>query len=1155
MRSAIGCLESVLLAQDSAAWALPQSQPSPRQAVPAILGLAVDQRPKVRKRAQEALTSILKNPPPGPALDHPAAELCAVAAQNNLKNAVDAVQQVRRRKGRPDDSHDPAIIHALQMTKAVATASSGWPSKKMEPLCELLLSISRSRNNYLVMSAFEIFEVIFEGMLDEMSASKLPRLLDSIVELKPAQNDSQLLPPWIAVVSRGYGTAAEVEPGDTFAKLPELFDLISAFLTVSSHNIRVSASECLISFFANCISDSVISDPSVYEEKILEQLSDRALGLLSVKYQTAWMEVFTVLSALFDALRWRGDPYLLPLVKSVGELRGDDGFQGKKEADEVLGRAIRNLGPGAVLSVLPHNLLGPRLSQPGRAWLLPLLRDHVANANLAHFKSDLIPLSEAMFQRVLNHGSADKTMDIKIFETIVHQVWATFPGYCDLPLDLQSTIDQSFAELISNLLYQQTHLRVDLCRGLQNLVESNQALLASALSDDVLQLKRRMTHSDAEASISHLAALANNLLAVLFNVYTQTLPQSRSYILQCIDAYLSITPESDLTSTFNRVSQMLEAELPKPSAPTTKQPQQEQSRSKMPPTSHTLLDLVIALSVHLPRSTLGSLFTLANHILTNPAILKSDPQLVKKAYKLIPRLASSLTGAEALQARNSELRQLILDTASTTPVPARRDRLLAIHTLIDFLPLSELHFVPSIISEIVLACKDSNEKARNAGFDLLIAAANKIINAGEEGAIMRNSLVPSMPEGTVDVSASVSEVFGMVSAGLAGVAPHVVAASITALSRLLYEFHEIVGHKEKEEVVDTVVMFLESKNREIVRSVLGFVKVIVVVLEEDLLDSRMQGVVQGCMVWSKENKGRLRQKVRGILERCLRKWSNGVVESWVGGEDRKMVVNIRKRKERSRRNKKDGTDDESEDEDMTERRYDNEFDEAIYGSDDDDSEIMGSDGDEGDTMSGVSFKQTKGKGSRQQYIRQDDEDDEPLDLLDPRSMANISSKKPGHLTDSRNRKARAKTNEDGKLVFGDSDDVDSLMANGDAGKKEGDAVNSYLDAVSGPDAVKKGQKGRLKVKSGNQKRTASNADEMDLDIGDAREIAKTRAHKMQGSASSAGSDKSRDPKQARRGLGVEKQRSSSQWQKQKFRGGKGVGKKGVQSSRARHGRR
>jgi ribosomal RNA-processing protein 12 len=63
LRSSIGCLESLLLAQDARAWELPQSQISPRRAVAGLLTIAVDQRPKVRKRAQEALAKVLSNPP------------------------------------------------------------------------------------------------------------------------------------------------------------------------------------------------------------------------------------------------------------------------------------------------------------------------------------------------------------------------------------------------------------------------------------------------------------------------------------------------------------------------------------------------------------------------------------------------------------------------------------------------------------------------------------------------------------------------------------------------------------------------------------------------------------------------------------------------------------------------------------------------------------------------------------------------------------------------------------------------------------------------------------------------------------------------------------------------------------------------------------
>ena len=1165
LRSAIGCLESLLMAQDSAAWNLPQTQTSPRQAVPVFLTLAIDPRPKIRKRAQEALTKILKNPPPGPAIDHPAAELCAVAAQNNLKNAVELSQQARKQKGRPADGHEPAVIHALQLTKTIAVASGGWPSKKIESLCELLLSISQSRNDYLVLSAFEVFEVIFEGMQDEVSSSKLPRLLEAIVDLKPPQTDSQLLPAWIAILSRGYGTSAVVEPEETFAKVPELFDLVAAFLTSPSHNIRVSASECLISFFANCIPSSVISEPSVYDEKMLEQISKKALDLLSVKYQTAWMQVFSTLSALFEALRWRGDPFLLPIVKAIGELRTNEGFQGKKEADEVLGHAMRSLGPEAVLGVLPHNLIKPEPDRPGRAWLLPLLRDYVSNTNLSHFRSDLVPLSEAMYQRIINHGSAEKTMDIKVFETVVQQVWATLPGYCDLPLDLQTSFDQGLAEMLSNLLYQQMDLRVDLCRGLQNLVESNQALLASDLSDEVLEVERRMKHSDAEKNIQHLAQFAGNLLAVLFNVYSQTLPQSRVYILQCINSYLSITPEKDLVETFERVSTMLLDALPKADGPPPEKAQAESPGNKLPPTSHTLLDLVIALSVHLPRSTFASLFAISAGILTNPAILRSDPQLIKKAYKLIPRLSTSPTGAEALKKRNTELQQLILRTSETTPVPARRDRILAIETVVTFLPLTDLHFIPSILSEVVLACKDSNEKARTAGFNLLITVTNKVSDpTNPPETRIRNHLVPHMPDNSPDAPATLEEVFTMVSAGLAGVAPHMVAASIIALSRLLFEYHSQLSDKTKEELVDTVSMFLQSNNREIVRAVLGFVKVMIVVLPVQMLEPRMPSIMPGLMVWSKENKGRLRAKVKGLLDRSLRKFDSCKVESWVGGEDRKMVVNIRKRRERAKRKKTGDNEDEDTEEEMKTKKYDNEFDEAVYGSDDDDSEIEGSadEDDNDDTMTGVSIKKSSSSNkSNAQYIRQQEEEDEPLDLLDPRSMANITTKKLGRLRDSdlnNRKKTKARVNEDGKLIFGGQHDTeddgnDTAMSNPE---NQDRSISAYLDAVSGADAVRRGQKGRLKMKSGMQKKSkleskGQEKDEMDLDVEEARQIARKI---MQGGSGPRGGRRggNKNQRQERKGLGVEKRKDEPM--RQKFRGGNGVAKRGGGGGRGGRGR-
>ncbi|KAL1966070.1 hypothetical protein VTN77DRAFT_4818 [Rasamsonia byssochlamydoides] len=1138
LRPSIGCLESLLLAQDAAAWALPQTQIGPRRATAGLLSLAVDHRPKVRKRAQEALVKVLKNPPPSPSLDHPAADMCAETALRTLHDSVTAAGKIKKgRQNRHEDRHEPAIIHALHLVKAIASASGGWPSKKIEPLCELLMNVSRSSNEYITMAAFEVFEVIFEGMADDFSSAKLPRLLEAIQDLRPAQNDSQLLPPWIAVLSRGYDVSAQINPQETFEKLPELFEMVSSFLASPSQNIRISASECLISFLANCVPDSVILEPSVYDEKTLEKLAKNAADLLSVKYQAAWVEVFKVCAAMFDSFKWRSSPYLTNIVKTIGELRGNETFHGKKEADQVLGRAVYAMGPAAVLEILPLNIAQQKAGQPGRVWLLPILRDNVSNTNLAHFRSEFVPLSEALYQRVLEYGQAEKTVEVKIFETLIQQTWSILPGYCELPLDLEKAFDQSFAELLSNVLYKQTELRVDICKALQNLVESNQAILSLETEGDDLIVQRRITKDAAKKNIAHLAGFASNLLAVLFNVYSQTLPHYRGYILQCINAYLSITPEKELDETFTRVTTMLESELPSEEEAAKQGNQQKGTGDKMPPTSHTLMDLVVAMSIYLPRSSFANLFSLASVILNRQS---SDPQLIKKAYKLIPRLATTEMGKTALSERSSELQSLMLATADKTPSPARRDRLHSIHELITYLPTSDLHFIPSVLPEVVLGCKESNEKARSASFDLIVHMAKRTIDPERNppGTKIRNSLVPHMPNDSPDAPATLEEYFTMVSAGLAGSSPHMVAASVTALSRLFFEFHPKLSSSVVLDLVQTVELFLTSNNREIVKAVLGFVKVAVVCLPEDMLRPRLDSLVPNLMVWSKEHKGRLRTKVKGILDRLIRRFGAAMVEGLVGEADRKLVVNIRKERERRKKKKKERSEagDEDEDEGAGGKAFTNEFDKAVYGSDlsSDDSDLdnaseidIDEEGHVRQVSSSKKGKAGKGKGGKEgeQYIREQSPESNPLDLLAPDALASISTTKPSvrFLNPGRAKKKHsAKVDADGKLIIDDgTKDVDMTgAADGDETLPES-SINAYLAAVSGPDAVRRGQKGRLKFSNKRKK----DADGMDLD--DEDNEADDADEKANAAAAALAAEKKKNIAAGRRGLGVPKSHGPS----------------------------
>ena len=110
-----------------------------------------------------------------------------------------------------------------------------------------------------------------------------------------------------------------------------------------------------------------------------------------------------------------------------------------------------------------------------------------------------------------------------------------------------------------------------------------------------------------------------------------------------------------------------------------------------------------------------------------------------------------------------------------------------------------------LIPEAVLGTKEPSEKARLAAFDFLVAMGNKM----SEGGVVRRDQVEGMEvdedmqmEGTPvagfvrkprvlihgAVQGSIEEYMTMVAAGLTGVTPHMISASVTAISRLVFEF-------------------------------------------------------------------------------------------------------------------------------------------------------------------------------------------------------------------------------------------------------------------------------------------------------------------------------------------------------------------------------
>lgn len=363
-------------------------------------------------------------------------------------------------------------------------------------------------------------------------------------------------------------------------------------------------------------------------------------------------------------------------------------------------------------------------------------------------------------------------------------------------------------------------------------------------------------------------------------------------------------------ATFTKVTTMLESALVESAKKTPTEKSKEKSKTdRMPPMAHTLMDLVIAITPYLPSDSHQALF-----LIFAATVNKSDdPQLQKKAYKVVPRLAETEEGRKALEGKSEALQKFLIEAAEKATPPARRDRLVALSQLVEFLPQEDLHFIPSILSEVVISAKEVNEKARTAAFDLLVLMGEKM----KEGGTVINSKVAHMPTDAPDVEATLDEYITMVSAGLAGSTPHMISASITALTRILYQFKDDIKPELVNEMVSTLDLFLTSKNREIVRSVLGFVKVCIISLPMETMLPRFGTLVPNLMVWSHEHKAHFKAKVKHIIERMIRRFGYDAVERFVPEDDKKLVVNIRKTRDRRKRQKDaavtEGGDEDEED--------------------------------------------------------------------------------------------------------------------------------------------------------------------------------------------------------------------------------------------------
>jgi hypothetical protein len=147
--------------------------------------------------------------------------------------------------------------------------------------------------------------------------------------------------------------------------------------------------------------------------------------------------------------------------------------------------------------------------------------------------------------------------------------------------------------------------------------------------------------------------------------------------------------------------------------------------------------------------------------------------------------------------------------------------------------------------EVFLCLKDANGKARDLAYEILLSMA-RVFN---------------------DMNAFFPVVLGALAAKTA----HMRSAAVMALSRLVFEYarHDETVQALLPSLLTTVLVLFDEKARELIKSVVGFVRVAVAAMSREQLEPILSDVVAGLFKFGR-GKDRFRAKIKIILKKLVR---------------------------------------------------------------------------------------------------------------------------------------------------------------------------------------------------------------------------------------------------------------------------------------------
>jgi ribosomal RNA-processing protein 12 len=303
-------------------------------------------------------------------------------------------------------------------------------------------------------------------------------------------------------------------------------------------------------------------------------------------------------------------------------------------------------------------------------------------------------------------------------------------------------------------------------------------------------------------------------------------------IMNAIAALAEITPSDALSSLFHTVlKKLLKA--------TNDMAVDGGGDGQARRTAVILMGLVSSIAKPLNKDDIVLLYRLVKPTITDSVI----SLLQQRSYAVLFQMCSC--HSDWVKENLYDVATLLRSSLLTVTSSAKKSRLRSLGKVVQLLDEKvpeQLSLMPELLGEVMLCLKESNKRARSAAFDLIVIMSRKMQTCGDKN-----------PKG----AANLGEFIKMVIAGLAATTPHMRSATVLALARLVFEYKT---HPTVLEMAPTILkltlMLLNEKSREVIKSVLGFTKVMISALDSDTLSTFLADICSGVLVWSGESKHR-----------------------------------------------------------------------------------------------------------------------------------------------------------------------------------------------------------------------------------------------------------------------------------------------------------